>query len=99
MGKIVPGKDKITVETSLDQLLDEPMTVRTGEKQTMFFPNMTIRDAFRQLAWKMLWQYGRNLLEGREDSFAYGDIFIQEDAEIKVTFFRKKFTPKEPGGP
>lgn len=99
MGRIVPDKDQISIVTTIEEMLHVPIISHVKQTDGMQVNSNSLYDVFRCVAWRMLWLHGQKFLEGMEASFAYGDIDITEDGKVTATFYKKRFIPKEPGGP
>lgn len=99
MGRIIPGQDQISIETTLEEMLQVPIVARYQTKEGVQITSSSLYDVIRWITWRMLWLHGGKQLEGLENDFAYGDVQIIDGSKVKTTFFKKRFIPKEPGGP
>lgn len=75
MGKILPKPDGVKVLLEPAELLDK-VFISTSKPEASLPRRYFVTDVIRTVAWQMLWQHARSMIEKR--NFSYGDVDYEE---------------------
>ena len=97
MSEIINNCERTFIVLSPEEVLHRPYYLPNENGGRLHPSGEAIGDAIRRVAWKLLWMYGSEAVEGQK--FDYGDIEVV-DGKFVITFYKQKpEIPDEPGGP